>query len=142
MFNLTVPLLVIVMCVLGGRRHWLGPIIGAVVIYALQERLTNSGLDECGQIVLGGILVVIILFAPEGLYERHRGSPRRAVLAGVALVVGTVVGGLRRLGYRDGLAQTGLAAATVVLLVARPKRRRGGRRGGRTSAPRRGGSRT
>ena len=42
-FNLTVPLFVIVMSVLGGRRHWLGPVIGALVIYALQERLTELG---------------------------------------------------------------------------------------------------
>jgi branched-chain amino acid transport system permease protein len=127
-FNLTVPLLVIVMSVLGGRRHWLGPIIGALIIYALQERLTNSGLDEYGQIVLGSILVVIILFAPEGLYERLR-QPRRAVLAGVALVGGTAVAGLADWGIATDWLSTGLAAATVVLLVARPKRRRAGRRG-------------
>jgi branched-chain amino acid transport system permease protein len=133
-FNLTVPLLVIVMCVLGGRRHWLGPIIGAVVIYALQERLTNSGLDEYGQIVLGGILVVIILFAPEGLYERLR-QPRRAVLAGIALVVGTAVAAFADWGIATDWLSTGLAAATAVLLIGRPKRRGRGRRGGRTPAP-------
>ena len=132
-FNLTVPLLVIVMCVLGGRRHWLGPIIGALVIYALQERLTNSRLDEYGQIVLGVILVVIILFAPEGLYERLR-QPRRAALAGVALVGGTAVAYFADWGIATDWLSTGLAAATVVLLVARPKRRRGGRRG-RSAAP-------
>ena len=47
-FNLTVPLLVVVMSVLGGRRHWLGPVIGALVIYSLQERLTNSRLRRVG----------------------------------------------------------------------------------------------
>ena len=90
-----------------------------LVIYALQERLTNSGLDEYGQIVLGGILVVIILFAPEGLYERLR-QPRRAVLAGVALVVGTAVAAFADWGIATDWLSTGLAAATVVLLVARP----------------------
>ena len=126
-FNLTVPLLVIVMSVLGGRRHWLGPIIGALIIYSLQERLTNSDLEEYGQIVLGAILVVIILFAPEGLYERLR-QPVRAVLAGIALVVGTAVAAITDWGIATDWLSTGLAAATVVLLVPWPKGRRAGRR--------------
>ena len=129
-FNLTVPLLVIVMSVLGGRRHWLGPVIGALVIYALQERLTNSGLDEYGQIVLGGILVVFVLFAPEGLFVRVQ-DRRRAALAGVALVLGIAVAGLAGWGIATDWLATGLAAATAVLLVGRPggnRRRRPGRR--------------
>lgn len=124
-FNLTVPLLVIVMAVLGGRRHWLGPVIGAVVIYSLQERLTNSGLDEWGQIVLGGILVLMILFAPEGLYERIRDRPRRAVAAGVTLVAVTVLAGLAGWGIATDWLSTGLIAATLVLLAGRPPERVG-----------------
>ena len=103
-FNLTVPLLVVVMSVLGGRRHWLGPVIGAVVIYSLQERLTNSGLGEWGPVVLGSILVLMILFAPEGLFERLRDRPRRAVAAGVTLVRHDDGRRPRRLGHRDRLA--------------------------------------
>jgi branched-chain amino acid transport system permease protein len=122
-FNLTVPLLVIVMAVLGGRRHWLGPVIGALVIYSLQERLTNSGLGEWGEVVLGGILVLMILYAPEGLYERIRDRPRRAVAAGVTLVVATVVAGLIGWGIATDWLSTGLIAATLVLLVGRPPKR-------------------
>jgi branched-chain amino acid transport system permease protein len=121
-FNLTVPLLVVVMAVLGGRRHWLGPVIGAVVIYSLQERLTNSGLGEWGQVVLGGILVLMILFAPEGLYERIVDRPRRAVAAGVTLVVATAVAGIVGWGIATDWLSTGLIAATLVLLAGRPPR--------------------
>ena len=119
-FNLTVPLLVVVMAVLGGRRHWLGPIIGAVVIYSLQERLTNSGLGDWGQVVLGGILVFMILFAPEGLYERIVEAPRPAVAAGVTLVVATTFAGVIGWGIATDWLSTGLIAATLVLLVGRP----------------------
>ena len=119
-FNLTVPLLVVVMAVLGGRRHWLGPIIGAVVIYSLQERLTNSGLGDWGQVVLGGILVFMILFAPEGLYERIVDRPRRAVAAGITLVVATAFAGVIGWGIATDWLSTGLIAATLVLLVGRP----------------------
>jgi branched-chain amino acid transport system permease protein len=126
-FNLTVPLLVIVMAVLGGRRHWLGPVIGAVVIYSLQERLANSGLGEWGQVVLGGILVLMILFAPEGLYERIRDRPRRALAAGATLVVTTTLAGVVGWGIATDWLSTGLIAATLVLLVGRPPERLGRR---------------
>ena len=42
-FNFIVPLFVILMSTLGGRQHWLGPVIGAVLIYSLQERLAGAG---------------------------------------------------------------------------------------------------
>jgi branched-chain amino acid transport system permease protein len=135
-FNLTVPLLVIVMAVLGGRRHWLGPVIGAIVIYSLQERLTNSGLGEWGEVVLGGILVLMILFAPEGLYERIRDRPRRAAAAGVTLVVATVVAGLIGWGIATDWLSTGLIAATLVLLAGRPPQRTGAHAHRRLAAPR------
>jgi branched-chain amino acid transport system ATP-binding protein/branched-chain amino acid transport system permease protein len=138
-FNLTVPLLVIVMAVLGGRRHWLGPVIGAVVIYSLQERLTNSGLGDWGQVVLGGILVFMILFAPEGLYERIVDQPRRAAAAGVTLVVATVLAGLIGWGVATDWLSTGLIAATIVLLVGRPPRRPGARAHRKLAASRAGG---
>jgi branched-chain amino acid transport system permease protein len=123
-FSLNVPLLVVVMSVLGGRRHWLGPVVGALLIYTLQEQLTNSGLERWGQVLLGGILVFAILFAPEGLHERMRARPRRAALAGAAMVAGFVVA--RLAGWGDAATDwlgTGLAAATVVLLASRPARR-------------------
>jgi branched-chain amino acid transport system permease protein len=116
-FSLTVPLLVVVMCVLGGRQHWLGPVIGALVIYSLQERLTNSGFDEWGQVILGSILVVVILFVPEGLYARLRSSPQRAAVAGVTFVVTVLVAAFAGWGIATDWLGTGLAAATLVLLV-------------------------
>jgi branched-chain amino acid transport system permease protein len=123
-FSLNVPLLVVVMCVLGGRRHWLGPVIGALVIYSLQEQLTNSGFGEWGQVILGAVLVVVILFAPEGLYARLRADPRRAAIAGVTLVVTMLVAAFAGWGIPTDWLGTGLAAATLVLLVGSPRGRR------------------
>jgi hypothetical protein len=105
-------------------------VLGALVIYSLQEQLTNSGFGEWGQVILGGILVVVILFAPEGLYARLRDDPRRAVLAGVTLVVTMLVAGFAGWGIATDWLGTGLAAATLVLLV-------GGRRGRRSIEERR-----
>jgi branched-chain amino acid transport system permease protein len=80
-FSLTVPLYVIVMSVLGGRTHWAGPVIGAVLIVLLQDRLTASGLESWRLIGLGTILALLVVVAPDGLYYRLRARPWPAVAA-------------------------------------------------------------
>jgi ABC-type branched-subunit amino acid transport system ATPase component/ABC-type branched-subunit amino acid transport system permease subunit len=84
-FSLTVPLFVIVMSVLGGRGHWLGPVIGAGVVVLLQDRLSASGLDSWRLIVLGAVLAVLVVIAPEGLYARLRAQPWLALAAFVVV---------------------------------------------------------
>jgi branched-chain amino acid transport system permease protein len=74
-FNLMTPLLVIVMCVLGGRTHWLGPVFGAFVIVLLQDRLADGALEQWRLIIFGGLLAVMVVFAPDGLQARLRARP-------------------------------------------------------------------
>jgi branched-chain amino acid transport system permease protein len=69
-FSLTVPLFVIVMSVLGGRTHWLGPVIGAAVVVLLQDRLAVLDLIGWQPVILGAVLVLMILLAPDGLYPK------------------------------------------------------------------------
>jgi branched-chain amino acid transport system permease protein len=123
-FTLNVSVFVIVMSTLGGRGHWLGPVIGALLVYSLQEQLASSGHDRWAQVVLGSILVVVVLFAPQGLYPRLRARPRQAVAAGVAVVVVMLVSAVAGWGDFTDWLGTGLAAGTAVLLLGRPKRRR------------------
>ncbi|MFC6082664.1 ABC transporter permease subunit [Sphaerisporangium aureirubrum] len=92
-FGLTIPLFVIVMAVLGGRTHWLGPVIGAVLIVVLQDRLSSYGLDAWYSIILGGVLALLVALSPDGLYARLRARP--LVALGSLLVAG---GGLAVLG--------------------------------------------
>ncbi|RMF82643.1 MAG: branched-chain amino acid ABC transporter permease [Chloroflexi bacterium] len=104
-FGLNVPLLVILMSLLGGRRHWMGPVIGAFVINTLDTALQRSGgLDAFGlalsgtfinELVIGLLLIVMILFVPGGLYERleRRIIPAFVVGALVAALQGIFVGG-------------------------------------------------
>ncbi|MGH3389937.1 MAG: ATP-binding cassette domain-containing protein, partial [Actinomadura sp.] len=117
-FNLTVPLFVIVMSVLGGRTHWLGPVIGSVLIVLLQDRLTASGLDAWRLIVLGVILAVLVVIAPEGLYARLRTRPWTAL---TALVV--TAGALGVSGVWGGALEAilaGMLAATAVAVWPAP----------------------
>lgn len=119
-FQLTVPLFVIVMSVLGGRSHWLGPVAGAILVVLLQDRLTASGLDQWRLIALGGILAVLVVVAPEGLYARWRGRPVPALLA--AVVVAAIVGLLPGTSPLDAILAGGLAATAVAILPRRTAR--------------------
>lgn len=71
-FNIRVPLLVILMAVLGGMRHWMGPVVGAVIIYTMTDRLNSAGLDDVNQILIGALLIVLVLAVREGIYLRIR----------------------------------------------------------------------
>ncbi len=84
-FNLDVPLFVIVMSVLGGRGHWAGPMVGAVYVYTLQNRLASGGFEGWSLIVLGAILVLVMLLAPQGLMAGFRRRPWLS--AGIFIVV-------------------------------------------------------
>jgi branched-chain amino acid transport system permease protein len=87
-FNIRVPLFVILMSVLGGRRHWLGPVLGATIIHTLSDRFSSAQLEFLNQIIIGLLLIVMILFVREGIYARLQ---RRAGLSlglfGTALAV-------------------------------------------------------
>jgi branched-chain amino acid transport system permease protein len=71
-FNLTVPLTVVLMSILGGTRHWAGPAIGAVAITCLLFAFTGGQYAVLGKGVIGLILVIGILFMPEGVMGNWR----------------------------------------------------------------------
>jgi branched-chain amino acid transport system permease protein len=92
-FGLTIPVFVIVMSVLGGRTHWLGPVLGATFIVLLQDRLVVAGLEGWRLIIFGAILAFVVIAAPEGLQARLKARPLPAL---AAFVVFGVVWGLAR----------------------------------------------
>lgn len=71
-FNIRVPLFVILMSVLGGLSHWMGPVLGAVIIYTFSDRLNSAGLTDVNQMIVGALLVVLALAVREGIYVRMR----------------------------------------------------------------------
>ena len=66
-FAIAVPLNVVLMSVLGGSRHWFGPAIGAAVVTALLYAFTAGDYAVAGRAAVGLILILVILFLPEGL---------------------------------------------------------------------------
>ena len=77
-------MLPIVAAIFGGYRTITGPVIGAVVIYLLDQLVFKALMPIGHQIVLGALLCAMILFAPEGLLSLLGKRPRspRATHAG------------------------------------------------------------
>ena len=94
-FELTVPLYVVLMSVLGGARHWLGPAVGATAITALLYAFISGGEAMVGRAIVGLILIVAILWLPDGvlpaiqqwLKRRRRPSRQDELRAAVVPVV-------------------------------------------------------
>src|SRR5262245_3114997 len=66
-FSIVVPLYVVLMSVLGGARHWLGPAIGAALVTMLMYGVTGGQTAVAGRAVVGLTLMLAILFLPEGI---------------------------------------------------------------------------
>jgi branched-chain amino acid transport system permease protein len=66
-FSITVPLSVVLMSILGGSRHWIGPAVGAVFITCLLYFFTSGDFAVFGRAMVGLILVIVILFMPTGV---------------------------------------------------------------------------
>ena len=92
-FTIAMPLTVVLMCVLGGTRHWAGPIVGATAITLLLYAFTGGDSAIIGKGLTGLILIVVILFMPEGVlvqalraWGARRGADRKAQPPVAALV--------------------------------------------------------
>ena len=56
-FSITVPLSVVLMSVLGGARHWLGPAVGATIITVSLYTFTGGQQAILGRAVANGEVV-------------------------------------------------------------------------------------
>jgi branched-chain amino acid transport system permease protein len=102
-FSIVVPLYVVLMSVLGGARHWLGPAVGATGVTVLMVGVTGGESAILGRALVGLTLMLVILFVPEGitgLVTRRRPAPpgareraRRSGEPGVATAGPARVGG-------------------------------------------------
>jgi branched-chain amino acid transport system permease protein len=116
-FGLTIPLFVIVMSVLGGRRHWLGPVIGAVLLVTLQDRLSAAGQEKWESIVLGALLAGLVIVAADGLYGRLRARPWLALITFAVVLAGVWLSGYYT--QQDALLYAMLASALLATIVDR-----------------------
>ncbi len=71
-FSAEISVEAIVPCIIGGTGTLFGPILGAILIIPLQElcNLLFTNVSGINMIVYGVIIVVFIIFCPNGLYGR------------------------------------------------------------------------
>ena len=77
-FSIVVPLYVVLMSVVGGARHWIGPAIGASLVTVLMYGATGGQTAVAGRAMVGLTLMLVILFLPDGItgFVRRRRSAR------------------------------------------------------------------
>jgi branched-chain amino acid transport system permease protein len=120
----------IMMAALGGTRYWYGPALGALVITALTQALTGGQSAVLNRALIGGILIVVIVFLPDGVaggLDRRRPRPAATALAvtplshpGATASVTSDSAGAPVLACTDvGKAFRGLQALSGVSLEAR-----------------------
>jgi branched-chain amino acid transport system permease protein len=66
-FNLNYSVTTLAMSLIGGTAHWAGPIIGAILLGTTQQVLTVTISSEVNLLVLGLMLVLFVVSAPEGI---------------------------------------------------------------------------
>jgi branched-chain amino acid transport system permease protein len=66
-FNLSYTISALGGSIIGGMSHWLGPIIGAVVLGTLQQIVTVTISGEVNVLIVGVLLVLFVVVAPEGI---------------------------------------------------------------------------
>jgi branched-chain amino acid transport system permease protein len=52
---------------IGGTTHWLGPVVGALLLVTIQQIVTVTISSEINVLVVGVLLVLFVVLAPEGI---------------------------------------------------------------------------
>src|SRR5688572_8905238 len=66
-FNLTYSVSALAMPMIGGTAHWIGPVIGALLLGSVQQIVTVTIPNEINVLVVGVLLVLFVVLAPDGV---------------------------------------------------------------------------
>jgi branched-chain amino acid transport system permease protein len=77
-FNLNYSVSALAMSLIGGTSHWIGPVLGAILLGTTQQLLTVTISSEVNVLVLGVMLVLFVVAAPEGIIGLARRLWRRS----------------------------------------------------------------
>lgn len=76
-FDLNYSVSALAMPIIGGTAHWIGPVIGAVLLGTVQQLVQVNISSEYNVMVVGVLLVVFVVGAPEGILGLARRLWRR-----------------------------------------------------------------
>jgi branched-chain amino acid transport system permease protein len=66
-FNLTYSIGALASSMIGGTASWLGPVLGALLLSTIQQVVTVTISNEMNVLVVGVLLVVFVVAAPDGI---------------------------------------------------------------------------
>jgi len=66
-FSLFVAVNAIAMPMIGGTSHWIGPVIGALLVGSIQQVITVTVSSELNILLVGVMLILFITLAPQGI---------------------------------------------------------------------------
>ena len=72
-FNINTSLLILLMSFFGGCRTWVGPLFGAIVLSLVNQLIVTFIGAEISRILYGMLLVIVIIFMPDGVINYMRG---------------------------------------------------------------------
>jgi branched-chain amino acid transport system permease protein len=80
-FNLSYAVNTIAMPLVGGTGSWVGPVIGAVLLTAVQQGAMVTISSAANLMLVGLLMVAFITLAPNGIVGLVRGTPRRPLFS-------------------------------------------------------------
>jgi len=66
-FNLNYSISALGMPIIGCTSHWIGPVIGALLLATIQQIVTVTVSNELNVLVVGVLLVLFVVLAPDGI---------------------------------------------------------------------------
>jgi branched-chain amino acid transport system permease protein len=66
-FSLNYSVSALAMPIIGGTAHWFGPVLGALLLGSIQQLVTVTISSELNVLVVGVLLVLFVVAAPEGI---------------------------------------------------------------------------
>jgi branched-chain amino acid transport system permease protein len=71
-FSLNYSVSALAMPLIGGTSHWIGPVLGALLLGIVQQVVTVTVSSELNVLVVGVLLVVFVVAAPDGIVGLFR----------------------------------------------------------------------
>jgi branched-chain amino acid transport system permease protein len=71
-FSLNYSVSALAMPMIGGTVHWIGPVIGALLLASIQQIVTVTISNEINVLVVGVLLVLFVVLAPDGVIGLFR----------------------------------------------------------------------
>jgi branched-chain amino acid transport system permease protein len=76
-FSLNWGVSALAMPMIGGTAHWIGPVLGALLLGSIQQIVTVTISNEINVLVVGVLLVLFVVLAPDGIVGLYRKLVRR-----------------------------------------------------------------